>query len=105
MSPWVFYAIDVVQSLRMVMIITAFLSIFCLFVAMSCSDNYEPLPPLPLGKWEIFLIFLVTGVVAAILAIFLPSNETMVQMLVAVTGTDIDHIRQIEEVTNAILQR
>lgn len=46
-----------------------------------------------------------TGVVAAILAIFLPSTETMVQMLVAVTGTDIDNIRQIEEVTNAILQR
>ena len=46
-----------------------------------------------------------TGVVAAVLAIFLPSSETMVQMLVAVTGTDIDHIRQIEEVTNAILQR
>ena len=33
------------------------------------------------------------------------STETMVQMLVAVTGTDIDNIRQIEEVTNAILQR
>ena len=105
MSPWVFYAIDVIQSLRIVMIITAFLSIFCLFVAMSCSDNYEPFPPLPLGKWEIFLIFLVTGVVAAILAIFLPSFETTVQMLVAVTRTDIDHIRQIEEVTKAILGR
>ena len=105
MSPWVFYAIDVIQSLRIVMIITAFLSIFCLFVAMSCDDDYEPLPPLPLGKWEFLLIFLVTGVVAAILAIFLPSNETMVQMFVAVTATDIDHIRQIEEVTNAILQR
>ena len=57
------------------------------------------------SKWEFLLFFLVTGVVAAVLAIFLPSSETMVQMLVAVTGTDIDHIRQIEEVTNAILQR
>lgn len=46
-----------------------------------------------------------TGVVAAILAIFLPSSETMIQMIVAATGTDIDHVRQIEEVTNAILQR
>ena len=46
-----------------------------------------------------------TGVVAAILAIFLPSSETMIQMIVAVTGTDIDHIQQIEEVTTVILQR
>ena len=29
----------------------------------------------------------------------------MIQMIVAVTGTDIGHVRQIEEVTNAILQR
>ena len=56
-------------------------------------------------KLDFLLIFFVTGVVAAILAIFLPSNETMVQMLVAATGTDIDHVRQIEEVTTAILQR
>ena len=102
MSPWVFYVIDVVNSLRIVMIITTFLSILCLFFVFSCDDEHES--PMP-SKWEFLLFFLVTGVVAAILAIFLPSNETMVQMLVAVTGTDIDHIRQIEEVTNAILQR
>lgn len=103
MSPWVFYVIDVVNSLRIVMIITTFLSSLCLFFVLSC-DNTERESPMP-SKWEFLLFFLVTGVVAAILAIFLPSNETVVQMLVAVTGTDIDNIRQIEEVTNAILQR
>ena len=102
MSPWVFYVIDVIRSLRVVMVITTVLSIVCLFFALSCDDDHESLI---LGKWEFLLIFLVTGVVAAILAIFLPSTETMVQMLVAVTGTDIDHIRQIEEVTKAILGR
>ena len=102
MSPWVFYVIDVIRSLRVVMVITTVLSIVCLFFVLSCDDDHEQLP---LGKWEFLLIFLVTGVVAAILAIFLPSPETMVQMLVEVTGTDIDHIRQIEEVTKAILGR
>ena len=102
MSPWVFYAIDVVHSLRVVMIITTGLSILCLFFVFSCDDEHES--PMP-SKWEFLLFFLVTGVVAAILAIFLPSNETMVQMLVAATGTDIDHVRQIEEVTKAILLR
>lgn len=102
MSPWVFYAIDVVHSLRIVMIVTTFLSILCLFFVFSCDDEHES--PMP-SKWEFLLFFLVTGVVAAILAIFLPSSETMIQMIVAVTGTDIDHIQQIEEVTTAILQR
>ena len=97
-----FYAMDVIQSLRVVMIITTVLSIVCLLFVLSCDGENESSM---LGKWEFLLIFLVTGVVAAILAIFLPSLETMVQMLVAVTGTDIDNIRQIEEVTNAILQR
>lgn len=53
----------------------------------------------------ITLTLFITSIIAAVLAIFLPSNETMVQMLVAATGTDIDHIRQIEEVTKAILLR
>lgn len=102
MSPWVFYVIDVVHSLRIVMIITAAMSIFgWFFILPSCVENESPM----FDKLDFLLIFFVTGVVAAILAIFLPSNETMVQMLVAATGTDIDHVRQIEEVTNAILQR
>jgi len=102
MSPWVFYVVDVVQSLRIVMIITAAMSIFgWFFILPSDVDNESPM----FDKLDFLLIFFVAGVVAAILAIFLPSSETMIQMIVAVTGTDIDHIRQIEEVTNAILQR
>ena len=102
MSPWVFYVIDVVQSLRIVMIVTAAMSIFgWFFILPSDVENESPI----FDKLDFLLIFFVTGVVAAVLAIFLPSTETMVQMLVAVTGTDIDNIRQIEEVTNAILQR
>lgn len=102
MSPWVFYVIDVVHSLRIVMTIMAVMSTFgWVFILPDmegdrfCSDD----------KRYFALILFITSIIAAILAIFLPSNETMVQMLVAVTGTDIDHIRQIEEVTNAILQR
>lgn len=102
MSPWVFYAIDVVRSLRIVMIITAAMSIFgWFFILPSGVDNESPM----FDKLDFLLIFFAVGVVAAILAIFLPSSETMIQMIVAVTGTDIDHVRQIEEVTNAILQR
>lgn len=102
MSPWVFYVIDVVHSLRIVMIITAVMSIFgWFFILPSCVENESPM----FDKLDFLLIFFVVGVVAAILAIFLPSSETMIQMIVAVTGTDIDHILQIEEVTNAILQR
>ena len=102
MSPWVFYAIDVIQSLRIVMIITASLSTLG-WVMLWSTISQERF----VGDTEkaYTLILFVTSVIAAILAIFLPSSETMVQMLVAVTGTDIDNIRQIEEVTNAILQR
>ena len=64
-------------------------------------ENESPM----FDKSDFLLILFVAGVVAAILAIFLSSNETTVQMLVAATGADIDNIRQIEEVTNAILQR
>lgn len=64
-------------------------------------DNKSPM----FDKSDFLLILFVAGVVAAILAIFLSSNETTVQTLVAATGTDIDHVWQIEEATNAILQR
>lgn len=54
MSQWVFYVIDVVHSLRIVMIITTFLSILCLFFVFSCDDEYES--PIP-SKWEFLLFF------------------------------------------------
>ena len=102
MSPWVFYAIDVIQSLRIVMIITASLSTLG-WVMLWSTISQERF----VGDTEktYTLILFVTSAIAAILALFLPSFETTVQMLVAVTGTDIDHIRQIEEVTKAILGR
>ena len=102
MSPWVFYVIDVVHSLRIVMIITAAMStVYWVFMLPDMvGDRFFS----DEGR-DFVLILFITSIIAAILAIFLPSNETMVQMLVAVTETDIDHIRQIEEVTNAILQR
>jgi len=98
----VFYAIDVIQSLRIVMIITAILSTLG-WVMLWSTISQERF----VGDTEKIytLILFVTSVIAAILALFLPSFETTVQMLVAVTGTDIDHIRQIEEVTKAILGR
>lgn len=55
MSPWVFYVIDIVHSLRIVMIITTFLSILCLFFVLSC-DNTERESPMP-SKWEFLLFF------------------------------------------------
>ena len=102
MSPWVFYAVDVVQSLRIVMIITAGISIFGWFIAFPSitEDRFSSD-----DRRYFVLILFITSIIAVILAIFLPSSETMIQMIVAVTGTDIDNIRQIEEVTNAILRR
>lgn len=64
-------------------------------------ENESPM----FDKSDFLLILFVAGVVAAILAIFLSSNETTVQTLVAAAETDIDHVWQIEEVTNAILPR
>ena len=102
MSPWVFYAIDVVHSLRVVMIITTGLSTFGWVITFqSIAEDRFPSDDVRF----LALILFITSIIAAVLAIFLPSNETMVQMLVTATGTDIDHVRQIEEVTNAILQR
>ena len=102
MSPWVFYVIDVVHSLRIVMIITAGISILGWLIAFPAvaEDRFSSN-----DRRDFVLILFITSIIAAVLAIFLPSNETTVQMLVAVTGTDIDNIRQIAEATNAILQR
>ena len=55
MSPWVFYAIDVVRSLRIVMIITAAMSIFgWFFILPSGIDNESPM----FDKSDFLLIFL-----------------------------------------------
>lgn len=87
MSPWLFYVIDVVHSLRIVMIITAAMSTFywAFMLPDMVGDRFFS------DEGRDFVLIL--------------CNETIVQMLVAVTGTDIDNIRQIEEVTKAILGR
>lgn len=55
MSPWVFYVIDIVHSLRIVMIITAAMSIFGWFVILpSGVDNESPM----FDKFDFLLIFL-----------------------------------------------
>ena len=102
MSPWVFYVIDIVHSLRIVTVIISGISIFgWLVLFQTIADDRFASDDVRF----ITLTLFITSIIAAVLAIFLPSNETMVQMLVAATGTDIDHVRQIKEVTNAILLR
>ena len=55
MSPWVFYVIDVVHSLRIVMIITAVMSTFgWFFILPSCVENESPM----FDKLDFLLIFL-----------------------------------------------
>ena len=55
MSPWVFYVIDVVQSLCIVMIVTAAMSIFgWFFILPSDVENESPI----FDKLDFLLIFL-----------------------------------------------
>lgn len=55
MSPWVFYVIDVVQSLCIVMIVTAAMSIFGWFFILPADvENESPI----FDKLDFLLIFL-----------------------------------------------
>ena len=102
MSPWVFYVIDVVNSIQVVLVIISIITIFGWFALWSCIHGNRFV-----GEDErmYFIILFITSVIAVILAILIPNRSTMIQMAVTVTGVDIDHIHQIEDVTKAIMER
>ena len=77
MSPWASYAIDVIQSLRILAIIVAVLSTCgCFFICSAIEDARF----IEDDVRRFVLILFVTGVISTILSILLPSRDTMVQI-------------------------
>lgn len=85
MNPWVYYAIDVVNSLRtlQVFLVPACI-ICCIFCVTDIMDgNSRDKNVQKIIKWAIVIF-----IISLLILLFVPSNEAMVRMVIAQYGTE-----------------
>lgn len=85
MNPWIYYAIDVVNSLR---IIQTFLVPACIICGIFCvadivDGNSRDKNASKIMKWTTIIL-----VISLLILLFIPSNEAMVRMIIAQYGTE-----------------
>ena len=100
MSPWIYYAIDIVNSIRSLQtILVPVCIIFCIFYMVNtlenggvCDENVKRI-----AKW-MRIIF----IISFLILLFVPSNEAMIRMIIAQYGVD---GQEVEEVVSKIIHK
>ena len=107
MSPWVFYVIDVINTIKVLLWVAApicfgifVVSTIAFFEQMSYKDVDECAEIKGVWKKSICAILMLVTII-----IFLPSRETMVMMAVAYTNCDEEQIYQVESVAQAVIEK
>lgn len=97
MNPWIYYAIDVVNSFRTIQAVLIPMSIICYIFCISniIDGNLHDERLQKIMKW-MKIIF----IVSFLMHLFIPSNEAMVHMIVAQYGTE---GQEIEDAINKIV--
>ena len=93
-SPWVFYWIDVLSTLDDLPVILAFLGVALVIIGWVLIYT-EMDGEIPCICKKIAVVYLSIFVFSAAISIFIPSKETMYQMLIAsyVTPNNVEYIK------------
>lgn len=93
-NPWVFYLFDVVDAIKTIGIVLAFISSLTLLISFAVDED-----------WIAFVSFIVL-IVSLLVAIFVPSSDTLMKMTIAknVTYDAVDAAKDVViQVYNDIL--